>query len=140
MIGSRPNDRDTMVSSPNSSMSRDTYTVQSNIAMHSKKKDIEEEDYIYKVPCDPRQTISLRDSVKLNRPSPDTLKKQQKKKSKNHTLAEGEQELDSIHLASTAHASDRELAPTKLNNPIPRKGTFTKKNLNIAIPADENGT
>jgi hypothetical protein len=27
------------------------------------KKDIEEEDYIYKVPCQPRETISLRDST-----------------------------------------------------------------------------
>ena len=26
------------------------------------KKDIEEEDYIYKVPCQARETISLRDS------------------------------------------------------------------------------
>ena len=33
-----------------------------NAPPQPKKKYIEEEDFIYKVPCDPRETISLRDS------------------------------------------------------------------------------
>jgi hypothetical protein len=34
------------------------------------KKDIEEEEYIYKVPCQPRETISLRDSTYVsNKPN-----------------------------------------------------------------------
>lgn len=33
----------------------------------NRTRDIEEEEYIYKVPCDPRDTISLRDSVRPER-------------------------------------------------------------------------
>jgi hypothetical protein len=32
------------------------------VGQQKKAKDIEEEDFIYKVPCAPRETISLRDS------------------------------------------------------------------------------
>ena len=31
------------------------------------KRDIEEEDYIYKVPCEARETISLRDSTYITK-------------------------------------------------------------------------
>jgi hypothetical protein len=36
---------------------------QSNAPPGMMKRDIEEEDYIYKVPCQARETISLRDST-----------------------------------------------------------------------------
>ena len=67
--------------SPTSNTSRDTYVLQNSAITQIKPKDIEEEDYIYAVPCDPRQTISLRDSVKLNRASPKTIAKQNKNRS-----------------------------------------------------------
>jgi hypothetical protein len=54
-------------SSFTSNSSKDTYNVQNSNIQLSKPRDIEEEDYIYKVPCDPRQTISLRDSVKVQK-------------------------------------------------------------------------
>ncbi len=41
-------------------------------------KDIEEEDFIYSVPCAERQTISLRDSVRVKKDSPKNKGKNKK--------------------------------------------------------------
>jgi hypothetical protein len=52
-----------------------------NSVQQKKIDDIEEQDFIYKVKCEARETISLRDTVKLTRAYDDPLSNAGKKKS-----------------------------------------------------------
>lgn len=48
-----------------------------------KKKDIEDEEYIYKVKVDPRETISMRDSVPIINDKPERITEHERKFKKN---------------------------------------------------------
>jgi hypothetical protein len=72
------------------------------------KRDIEEEDYIYKVPCEARETISLRDSTYI------TSANQKKKRGDKNYQGEMEELPDYPKDRSTkTYSEDVELDPRR---------------------------
>lgn len=100
----------------------------------SRTRDIEEEEYIYKVPCAARETISLRDSV---RPTETTNHSSGKKT----TTDEGK----NIQLTEYKGGRDNTEERSTESSPMPfdmkkalRRPTFPKKELAIAIPDEDD--
>ena len=116
----------------------------------TKIRDIEEADYIYKVKCDPRETISLRDSKPVT--YTDGYKEVNGGKSiqltdirsTDYSLKKGINHDDGMEntgklnlVNSMKNLSDQKKQTTEKDDSLKRRSTYTKKNLAIDIPRDE---
>jgi len=129
---------DDIVSQSPSEQTIGTYNVNTII-----KKDIEDEEYIYKVKCAPRDTISLRDSrpVQYDHVAAKKLSKTSDTKDiqltdlKSTAVSSNEESLPHVTSTHLRTLTTKEFEAT--DSPDRRRSTFTKKNLAIDIPKDE---
>jgi hypothetical protein len=80
------------------------------------KRDIEEEEYIYKVPCQPRETISLRDSTYVSN------KQIKKKKGHNQDDMGDMKELPDYPKAGDERSSEKSYKEVEMD---PRRQSYT---------------